>query len=121
MLYEIITQKQLSTEYSRRWFESEEVDLVVWTNTSKQITSFQLCYRTGFNEKVLTWKLTSGFSHEAVDTGESRHMHHKSTPILIPDGEFAPIRVVNMFAQISQDIDNEIATFVLEKLNQNSA
>ena len=116
MLYEIITNKKFANEYNRRWFESEELDLVIWINNSNQISSFQLCYKKGVREQVLTWKSTSGFTHETVDDGESRSMRHKSSPILVSDGQYNAHKFTHLFNDLSKNIDGNITKFVLSKL-----
>lgn len=116
MLYEINTEKRFSNETKRRWFESDELDLVIWINNANQIFSFQLFYKNDSKEQALTWKSTSGFSHEAVDDGESRNLRHKSSPIFVSNSRFDVKKIRNHFDSLSKNIDSQITDFVLTKL-----
>jgi len=81
-----IAAKQLSGEPSRRWFTSPDIDLYVWLGDDGSPTGFQLCYDKQGREHALTWTEANGYSHMAVDGGESRPGRYKGTPILVANG-----------------------------------
>ncbi|MDP3049064.1 MAG: hypothetical protein Q8N12_06510 [Thermodesulfovibrionales bacterium] len=80
------------------------------------ITGFQLCYDKGREEKALTWRRDSGYSHNKVDDGEGRTYRQKMTPILVADGIFEYKEIAARFKKESREIDKTVAVFVYEKL-----
>jgi hypothetical protein len=120
MLTEYENVRQIRGEGHRRWFTDDFFDLIVWYTKPygdrSHITGFQLCYdRTGY-ERAFTWTRNHGYSHEKIDTGESRFGGPKSTPILVADGIFDSASVRKRFRETSRSIDPAIAELVLEKL-----
>ena len=43
-LREIVDVRQVPGEPKRRWFSSDDIDLIVWLDDSGAPVSFQLCY-----------------------------------------------------------------------------
>ena len=74
-------------DHDRRWIADEYFDLIVWYEAAGAIHGFQLCYDKPGRERALTWTRERGFSHTAIDSGESRPTANR-TPILVPDGVF---------------------------------
>lgn len=110
--------RQIPGESKRRWFSSDEFDLIVWLADDRRITGFELCYdKRGF-EKSISWGDETGFRHMAVDDGEQRPGKHKATPILVQDGLFDASRVYADFQAVSHTLPEEIAGFVLSALKQ---
>ncbi len=116
MLREIKNARQIKDELPRRWFNDDEMDLIVWIDESKEIAGFQLSYDKPHSEHALTWKRDVGFCHNRVDDGEGRPGRYKGTPLLIPDGTFDPNLIASRFLENSADIDQQISQFVYEKL-----
>jgi hypothetical protein len=77
--------KQEAGPGSRRWFESDGLDLVVWLDAAGVLTGFQLCYDFGRGEHALTWRRESGCAHHRVDGGDASPLSNQS-PVLVPDG-----------------------------------
>lgn len=118
-LTELERVRQVPGEPRRRWFASDEFDLIVWSDDSGSPTAFQLCYDRPRTERALTWKPDLGFLHSVVDDGEDRGGgKHKGTPLLVPDGQFDANRVSEQFAQASVQLPPDIAEFVSTKLRQ---
>jgi len=90
--------------------------LIVWYDTHKSITGFQLCYKNGQEEKAFTWTYDHGFSHERIDDGENRPGRAKMTPILVTDGVFDKDAIQALFEAASQQLEAKIRTFVCKKL-----
>jgi hypothetical protein len=107
--------RQNDGEPFRRWFTSDYFDLFVWQEENGEIASFQLCYNKNRNEHVLTWQKDSGFQHLSVDDGETPG-HHKMTPILMPDSEFAAFPIAERFERESREIEKLVAEFVYQKI-----
>ncbi len=118
MLSEIKKARQVPGEPYRRWFMDDYFDLIIWQDSAAEIIAFQLCYNKGPEERALTWRRETGFTHRGVDDGEHRDGYHKMTPILIPDGEFDrdPIRI--RFLNESRQIDPTARDFIIGKLNE---
>ena len=116
MLREITTSNRLDQGLSKRWFNDEFMDLIVWQDESGSFAKFQLCYDKIHNEHALTWVRAKGFVHNAIDDGEDYAGGHKSTPILVPDGQIDLDAVIAKFKQGATAIDEEVIDFVSEKL-----
>jgi hypothetical protein len=97
----------------RRWFVSNDLDLVVWCDESGRPNGFQLCYDKGTSERALSWQPDRGFSHTAVDDGDRGGGKHKAIPILVGhEGLFPARRVADRFAAESAELPAEFADFV---------
>ena len=92
-----IEARQVSGEPRRRWFTSPDIDLFVWLGEDGAPVGFQLCYDKQAREHALTWTQAQGYSHMAVDGGESRPGRYKGTPILVANGS---IDVENILEQL---------------------
>ncbi len=100
-----------------RWFQDDYFDLFTWQNNC-QIISFQLCYDRLGNEHVISWDKNKGFGHHRVDDGEASP-HKNMTPIFVKDGAFlSHHEVIPKFIQSSQQISQDIASFIQKKLNE---
>ncbi len=116
MLREINTHRSKDNELSRRWFTDDMMDLFVWINEEGVISKFQLSYDNNYSKHALTWGERSGFQHNKIDDGEGRAGKHKSTPILVPDGEINSGLILQIFKTNSKDIDINIHEFILKKI-----
>jgi len=115
-LIEFSNVSQPAGEPRRRWFVSDDLDLVVWCDESGRPIGFQLCYDSP--ERALTWQPDRGFSHMAVDLGERGGGRYKGIPILVADGPFPANSVADRFADESAGLPAELADFVNMKLRQ---
>lgn len=122
MLRELVPTRQVPGEPVRRWFSSDDVDLIVWCDGDGVPTAFQLCYRVGLSERALTWTPEAGFVHRAVDDGEEdAGLRYKATPILVADGEFDPDRVGALVSAQGAALPPAILEFVTAKLAEHPA
>ena len=85
MLREFKQLRQEPGDGSRRWFESDGFDLVVWLDTGGALAGFQICYDLGQGEHALTWRPSSGCVHHRVDMGDHTPFSNES-PVLVADG-----------------------------------
>lgn len=115
MLSEIPNVRPLKDEPSRRWFQDEYFDLVIWED-AKHVVGFQLCYDKGLAERDVTWQSETGFKHNAVDDGENEPGRYKATPILIVDGNFDHETVATRFLGHSGSLDAASRDFIYQKL-----
>ena len=106
--------RQISGDLRRRWFFSDDFDLIVWFNEDGTLAGFELCYDKRQIQRSLVWRLTAGFTHMAVDDGENRPGKYKSTPILVPDGYFDAKRIHSAFAKESISLPKEVADYVMQ-------
>jgi hypothetical protein len=118
-LLEISSVRQLAGEYRRRWFTSSTMDLFVWCDESDAIVGFQFTYDKGSRERALTWRLASGFVHDAVDDGES-HMasRYKATPLLRTDGQPNIDRIVDLLVTGGAKISPAFVLFISAKIRE---
>jgi hypothetical protein len=118
-LIEFENVRQVPGEPPRRWFTSDDVDLIVWCDGSGRATGFQLCYDKARSERALTWKPDFGFSHRAVEDGECVHGGaYKTTPILAADVPVFATLIRETFARVSAGLPVEFSNFVSKKLQE---
>ena len=117
-LVEIPNVSQPAVEPRRRWFNSDNLDLVIGCDESGGPTRFQLCHDKGRSERALTWQPDRGFTHMIVDDGERLGGKFKAIPILIAGGLFAANRVADCFSKESAELPAEFAELVKMKLRQ---
>ena len=107
---------------NRRWFSSNDMDVIIWIDENRSIRAFELYYDKNVNEHVLVWRDRSGFSHLAVDDGEQKPvLNYKETPILIPDGVFEADRIMRLFETTREDLPAELFKFVHRELGKLTA
>ena len=116
VLIEIPNASQVPGEPQRRWFTSDDLDLVVWCDESGRPSAFQLCYDKGRSERALTWKPDRGFSHVAVDDGERVRGKHKATPILLGEAPLSATLITERFAHASTGLPAAFVEFVSARL-----
>jgi hypothetical protein len=103
--------------FARRWLADDYFDLIVWYEPGGGIHGFQLCYDKPGRERAFTWTQTQGFTHNAVNSGESSP-NGNLTPILVPDGTFQTARVREEFLNRCTQMDAIIRNFVLGKIDE---
>jgi hypothetical protein len=118
-LIEIPRVRQIPGELRRRWFRSDDFDLIVWYDDRDAPAAFQLCYDKAGSEQALTWNPEMGFLHMSVDDGEAQAGGYKATPLLlVADGRFDANRVSDWFLEAIAGLPPEIVEFVSTKLRQ---
>ena len=118
MLVEYSGVQQIQGQRRRRWFSSEDEDLIVWYADDGSIFGFQLCYDLQRHERALTWLPHKGFSHNRIDDREGVGLAHKRAPVLVPDGVFDVAAVSHRFLEISAGLPNDVHEFVSGKLQE---
>lgn len=117
-MYEVLQIRQIPGEARRRWFCSDEFDLILWYADEQNISGFELSYNKQRGEHAIIWQQLTGFQHMAVDDGEERAGKYKSTPMLLADGFFDAPRIRQLFQEQSKALPPEVAELLLEKLAQ---
>jgi hypothetical protein len=107
--------KSVTGDMDRRWLTDDYFDLILWYDAAKRIHGFQLCYDKSRRERALTWTVTNGFLHSAVDGGESKPTTNR-TPILLADPVFSSEEVMREFCARSELLSQEICDLVLGKI-----
>jgi len=115
---EDIHVRQIHGDRKRRWFSSNDFDLIVWLNDDGTFAGFDLCYDKTPIERSLVWRPTTGFAHMTVDDGEHRPGKYKATPVLVPDGYFDALRIYSAFAKESHSLPKDVAAYVLGTLEK---
>jgi hypothetical protein len=118
VLKEVQLSCQPGGEPIRRWFSDDHHDLIVWLANDGGIIGFQFCYDKSGDEHALTWLKDKGFAHRRIDDGEGRGLHHKMTPILIPDGIIDIGRIRSLFRLVCGEVDKDIVALVEKRLNE---
>lgn len=114
---ERINVRQIPGDNTRRWFSSENLDLIVWYDPEGNLAGFELCYDKTRVEHSICWRPRGGFVHMAVDDGENRPGKYKASPVLVPDGHFDARRVHAAFAIECISLPQELAAYVLQALS----
>jgi hypothetical protein len=117
MLKELINVSQIPGEPRRRWFADDFFDLIVWYDDKNEISGFQLCYNKEKDERALTWRRQTLYTHHRVDDGETKP-NRKATPILVADGMFDYNVIADRFKQESKNVEQAVSEFVSEKILQ---
>jgi hypothetical protein len=115
MLQEISGVRQVPSDYFRRWFGDDEMDLYIWYKADRTFHGFQLCYDTSDKAKALTWTEDDWFSHHGIDSGDESPLANR-TPILVADGTFDAARVFARFRSSDECLPVEIRDFVRGKM-----
>jgi hypothetical protein len=109
--------RQNKGDYVRRFMRDDDFDLFVWFTEAGEFYGFQLCYDKMGRERALTWLSDRGFSHFAVDSGESNPIKN-CAPMMVADG-YMPVETVRAeFSQQSQELDASIRELVISKLDE---
>lgn len=117
MLREIRNIVQRSLTRRKRWFHDDDFDLYVWQAPEGDVLELQLCYERGTSrERALTWKRGIGYANYRVDAGEKDPAQQKSAAILVGGSQFGGWRIREKLVGAAQDLDREIADFVLDKV-----
>lgn len=102
----------------RRLFTDDYFDLYIWYDApAGEILGFQLVYDRMQNERALTWGTCSGYSHDGIDTSDSRG-YWNSSPVLVADGPFARDAIVERFRLASEGMEEPLRSFILHRLEQ---
>jgi hypothetical protein len=114
--YNKVSQEK-SAQGKRRWFNSKNLDLIVWYKSDdKSILGFQLCFNLDQDEYAFTWKEEQGADLSKVDSGESFGPYKNLSPTLT-EGEKTPYeKFIKIFKENSENLEEEISSLVLEKL-----
>lgn len=100
----------------RRWFQDDDLELIVWYDPGGAVVGFQICYGADDNEeRALTWRNGLGFAHDRIDSGGTNPAKNL-TPILVPDGAVLWEFVINLLRVRGQSLDSDLRDLVLERL-----
>lgn len=81
-LVELLPQGDDGSGLARRWFTSEQMDLITWQDGHGLLQAFQLCWGKPRAERSLTWRDGRGFHLQVVDPGNVDGVGHKASPLL---------------------------------------
>jgi hypothetical protein len=108
--------KQEAGGGSRRWFEDQSYELVVWYLPDGSVEGFQILYYGKVAERALTWRSGEGFIHSRIDNGTDFPMKNLA-PILLPNGNIPWPQVVREFEESSADLEPGLREFVKQRLD----
>ena len=98
----------------RRNFVADGYDLYAWYDDNEHLYGFQLVYGLGDEQKALTWTEKEGYFHNNVDEGESGRF--KQTPLLVPDGVFAPAALLARLEPLMVEVEAPVRELVLDRI-----
>ena len=116
ILTEVENARQRAGEPRRRWFTSDDLDLIVWSDEAGRPIGFQFCYGRPRSEHALTWSTERGYWHAAVDDGERMGLGHKASPVLVPDGPLDVRRLERVLQVTGGGLPADIVAFVIDRL-----
>jgi hypothetical protein len=116
VLREIVNVRQVPGEGRRRWFESDDFDLIVWFDASGAVSGFQICYDLGKGGEALTWR-PGGFAHAEIDAGDSTPLKNQ-TPILVAGGAVPWGPLARRFDACSGTLEPALREFIATRLLQ---
>ena len=95
----------------------DQMDLTVWLEPDGSFHGFQLCYDKDGRERAFTWMVAGGFSHHAVESGETKP-NSKRTPILVAESHVPLETIKREFLERSSKLDSMVREFVAAKLDK---
>jgi len=117
MLIELIKKNSQEGELTKRWFFSQEIDLVIWVDINEKPCAFQLAYDKYKSEKSFSWHHKRGYRIYKVDDGEHASLWNKSPMLLLySSNEFEKKKVMKVFQEQSVNLPEVISSFVLRKI-----
>ncbi|MBI5689227.1 MAG: hypothetical protein HZC55_03960 [Verrucomicrobia bacterium] len=100
----------------RRWFESPDLDLVVWFDLAGVCEGFQLLFAHAHGERALTWRRGLGFRSDRVTDGDGPLGNE--SPTLIPEREDRWGEFESRFLANAGSLEPEIHELVLARLRE---
>jgi len=120
-LAEVEHVRQRVGEPRRRWFASDDLDLIVWVDVAERFVGFQLCYGRPKAERALTWSAAGGYWHAAVDDGERGGLNYKGSPVLVRDGPLDVRGLERRLAEAAEQLPADVNAFVVARLRAHPA
>ena len=99
----------------RRWFESDQMELIVWLQNDNRLTGFQIIYWLATEERALTWLDGAGFRHSAIETGDDSPLKNLA-PTLSAAGAIPWNYIRELFDVRRASLDDAIQALVLGRL-----
>ncbi len=99
----------------RRWFEADDLDLVVWFDAAGEIAGFQLCFDVPEGPRAATWRPGYGFAFSRVDAGDD-HPLRNETPVLEPAAAVPLPDLARRFAARAAGLEAPLRAFVAARL-----
>src|ERR1700722_6060274 len=109
--------RQVPGDYPRRFMSDDDFDLYVWFRQDGEFYGFQLCYDKTGREPSFTWLSDRGFSHFAVDTGDS-YSTNGCAPVLVAEGCMPVQTVRRKFLRQSRELNEKIRKLIISKLDE---
>jgi hypothetical protein len=109
MLFELRNTRQIAGELPRKWYFSQDLDLVVWFDIAGVPCAFQLAY----GEQSISWHFEKGYKHYVVDNSG-----WFATPLLREGGRFKKDKVIKQFIALSSELPLAVTELVANKLRE---
>jgi hypothetical protein len=120
VLREIRNVDQKRSGHTKRWFQDDYFDLIVWIDGDRFIEEFQLCYgRETLGERVFEWRRGRGFQHLKRDEQYGGSLVGEGdTWGLMLDGAMPYVSLKARFAGASADLPEILREFIDAKLDE---
>lgn len=115
MFTEIRHVRQEPGAGTRRWFESDDLDLVVWFDAAGAVSGFQLCFDGPEGPRAATWRTGRGFAFSRVDAGDAGPFRNE-TPVLEPAAAVPLPELARRFGARSAGLEAPLRDFVSARL-----
>jgi hypothetical protein len=103
MLEELKDVRQVEGEGLRRWFISDELELILWYDNSRKLEGFQICYDKLAGTRNITWKMIT-------------RADGKNKSIVISDGPYNKTRIHSLVERETQNLEENLRLFILKRL-----
>ena len=115
MFQEIDNPRQNDGDPFRRVFQGDKLDLVVWYEGEK-IIGFQLGMTISGHKSVYTWDHKKGGMTHGVDVGEGYPFKAKQSPVLTEGTTSFGYKLMEVFMEEGESLDNTLGIFIYSKL-----
>lgn len=103
MLQELPNVRQIKGEGLRRWFISDNLELILWYDDEKKLNGFQICYDKLAGTRTITWKM--------VNTADG-----SNKSIIISDGPYNKSRIYSLVERDTETLEENLRDFILKRL-----
>jgi hypothetical protein len=120
VLREIRNIDQKRAGHTKRWFQDDYFDLIVWVDQERYIEEFQLCYgRETWGERVFEWRRGRGFQHLKRDEHPGGSLVGEGdTWGLSLDGTMPYVSLKERFAASAANLPEILREFIDAKLDE---
>lgn len=114
-MHEITRIAQDNPFYQKRWFQSDNIDLFLWTDLENTIIGFDFVYDTKDNEKAFLWSKVNGFNHVKVDSSTPKGLL-KMSPIYMGEYDCNIDHIMDLCKRECVELEQSYYDFIYGKM-----